>query len=594
MLDFIKTMFASAFGFALAVAFFFFMMFILIVFTSGDSEPVIRDNSVLHIKLSGPVADRMSDDPFALLFAPRDPASTTLEEFTSNLRKAAVDDKISGILLEIDYIGTSWPNLQQMRRQLLTFKESSGKFVYATTNDIGLNEQGYYIATVADSIFAPPFSIVQMDGFMLEGMFFADMFEKIGLKADVVHKGKYKSAGDSFVRTGFSEADREQLEAILAAFAEEFEAAVSARTGMGMGEVRDYINQMPQLDASFYYETGLIDAMFTHDELQELLKKRTGVEDNRRLQLVPNRRYAAVSERSAGLGRPAREAIAVIYADGPIMPEMGANPFGGETTINISNIRESLDKALRDRDVKAIVLRINSPGGAASTSDAIWHMVREASKEKPVIASMGAVAASGGYFIAMGADKIVAESTTITGSIGVIGMRISARDLFTDKLGITFDEIRVHDNANWISPTTEFNDVHRRAFENFVGTSYDAFVSRVAESRDKTFEEIHEVAQGRVWSGRDALEIGLIDAVGGLDDAIALAAEKVNLEKYSIKTLPVEKGFFELLAESSQVSVRNLLGSEIPYYDEISFIKFMAGHDRAETWAVMPYLISIK
>lgn len=594
MLDFIKNVLASIVGIFLAGFILFFFVFIIFVSTSKDPEPFYRDNSVISVKFSGTIAERASNDPFADLFSMPDPATATLENFEANLRKAAVDNKIQGVLMEIDFLATPWPILQQLRRSIINFREETGKFVYATTNDIGMNEQGFYLASAADSIFAPHNTMMMFDGFAIEGTFVKGLLDKIGVKADVIHRGKYKSAGDGFTRTGFSDADREQLTAIFNDIVDEFETAVSERTGMTMAEVRDFINAPPRINIEHYHEHGLIDALVQRDELEKRIKARIGQDDDRSLSLVPNRRYARVSERTAGLGRPARESIAVIYADGPIMPATSGGFGFGETTINADNFGEALEEAMKDNNVKAIVVRINSPGGAGSTSDVIWNMIREAAKEKPIIASMGGVAASGGYYIAMAANEIVAERTTITGSIGVIGMRYDASELLKDKMGLSFDEIRFHKNANWLNPTSPLTAEQRGAFEYFVESFYETFVNRVAESRNRTFDEIHAVAQGRVWSGEDALEIGLVDHVGGLDTAIERAAYLVNLENYSIKTLPREKTIFEAIAASSQVSMEQRFASRIPYYNELRFVESMVSVQRPNAWAIMPYFIEIK
>lgn len=595
MLDFIKNVLATVFGIFLSGFVLFFLMFIIIVSTSSDPEPFVRDNSILSVKLSGTIAERSSNDPFAELFSTPNPSSATLLNFEHNLRKAAVDDKIQGVLIEVDFLATPWPILQQLRRSLLNFREESGKFVYVTTNDIGFNEQGYYLATAADSIFAPQNTMMMFDGFAIEGTFLTGLLEKIGVKADVVHKGKYKSAGDPMTRKGFSDADREQLTAIFADIVDEFESAISQRTGMTMAEVRDFMNAPPRINIEYYYENGLIDALVQPNELENRIKIRLGVDNDRSLSLIPNRRYARVTDRTAGLGRPAREAIAVIYADGPIMPAMDGGGFGfGESTINADTFGEALDEAVNDNNVKAIVIRINSPGGAGSTSDLIWNMIREAAKEKPIIASMGGVAASGGYYIAMAANEIVAERTTITGSIGVIGMRYDASELLKDKMGLSFDEIRFHKNANWLNPTSPITPEQRMAFTYFIESFYDTFVNRVAESRNRTFDEIHAVAQGRVWSGEDALEIGLVDHLGGLDTALARAAYLANLEEYSIKVLPREKTLLETITSASQVSIEQRFASRIPYYNELRFVESMTSLQRPNAWAIMPYFIEIK
>ncbi len=598
MIDFIKQVFASALGFIIVCVLFFFFIFILIVSTSSDPEPSVKDQSVLHVKASGVIPERVSSDPFEQFFQPGGPASASLQNFDNNLKKAAVDDRIAGILLEVDFITTPWSTLQHMRRSMERFREESGKFIYATTNDLGFNEQGYYLATAADSIFSPSYALMQMDGFVIEGTFLRNMLDKIGVNATVIHKGDYKSAGDSFQRTNFSDADREQLTAIFEDFVDEFEQAISDRSGLSRAEVSEMLNQPPRLEVEYYAERGLIDAIVTPTELNERIKSRLGIDNDDDLNLVPNRRYARVTDRTAGLPRAPRESIAVIYSSGAIMPEIeGGSPFGGGSMITVSNFKRSLDRAVEDDNVKAIVVRIDSPGGSGTTSDVIWNMLREAAEKKPVVTSMGAVAASGGYYIGMAADAIVAERTTITGSIGVIGISFNAEELLQDKLGVDYDEIRFHEHANWLSPNKALTQDQLQAFEGYISRFYDVFVNRVAESRGMTYDEVHAVAQGRVWSGDDAYQIGLTDYVGGLDKAIEVAAEMAELEKFSIRELPRERTFFEqLTAGLSEVSVvQRLTGKDVPFKNELQMIQYMAtDQSRPQAWTIMPYMIEIK
>ncbi len=596
MLDFIKTVFASAIGFFLVIFLFFFLIFLLIVSTSSDPEPTVRSNSVLTLKASGNIPDRFPQNPFDQLFSTPGGSGFSLETLDNNLKKAAADERIAGILLEIDMLATPWSNLEHARRSLEQFREESGKFIYVTTNDIGFNEQGYYLATVADSIFAPPMTMMMMDGFVIEGTFLTGMLEKIGVSAEVVNRGAYKSAGDSFVRRSFSESDREQLELIYSRIIDEFETRVSERVGMTPDELKAMMDEPPVLSIDHYYELGFIDALISPTELNDRIKSRLGVNENRNLARISSRRYERVTERSAGFSRPARESIAVIYANGAIMPQVDDDFSGlfGETGISYQNFRRSLNAALNDSNVEAIVVRITSPGGAASTSDMIWQLIQDASEKKPIIASMGGVAASGGYYIAMAADEIFAEATTITGSIGVIGIAIDANELITDRLGIDIDEIRFNRNAGWLNPTQPLTDEHRLAYRTFIDSSYDEFVSRVAESRDAEFSAIDEVAQGRVWSGLDAYEAGLIDRVGGLDHAIARAAEIAELEDYSIRVFPREQTIFEIFSDTQNVSIRNIIARELPYATELDILERAFSGNYNGAWAIMPYNVSIK
>ncbi len=595
MLDFIKNALASLVGFILALFLIFMFFFVLIVATSGDSEPFIRDNSVLHIHLTANVGERDSSDPFEEIFAPQGPAFATLESLENNLRKAAVDDRIDGVLLEIDFLQTPWAHLQEMRRMIKSFKKESGKFVYATTNDIGMNEGGYYLATAADSIFAPPMTYLQLDGLRIQGVFFRNLLDKIGVEAYISNEGVYKTAGDPFIRDRFSDADREQLTAIMNDVAAELEEAIAERNNMSMAEVREILNNQPVLAIESYVEMGLVDELISFDNLKNRIKTQLEIDDDRSLSLVPNRRYSRVSNRTAGLDRAPSDQIAIIYMDGVILPSAGAEgPFDGDSGINARKFGRSLEAALDNDNVKAIVIRISSPGGAASTSDVIWEMIRDAREKKPVVASMGNVAASGGYYISMGAEKIFAERTTITGSIGVIGTRFTATDLLNDRIGLTFDEIQIHENAGWFDPSTELTPAQRTRFDRFISEAYEQFVNRVADSREMTYDEVHALAQGRVWSGEDAYEAGLTDAVGGLSDAVAAAAELAGIDRWAVTRYPRQQTLIESLTASSQVSARNMLGYSLPYQDEIEFLARSVSQNRPGAWAIMPYHIEIK
>lgn len=599
MIDFIKYVFASAIGFVLVFVLLFFFGFILVVATSGDPEPIVRDNSVLYVKVSGAVPERMAQDPLQEILGTGSRAAPSLENFEQNLQKAAVDSRIKGVLMEIDFVSTPWPILQQMRRAMQNFREESGKFLYATTNDIGFNEQGYYLATAADSIYSQPASLMQMTGFAVSQVFLEGALDKIGVEATVVRRGKYKSAGDGFQRQDYSEADEEQLRAIYDDIVEEFESAVAERSGMSRAELTEMLNQPPRLDIGYYAERGLLDGIMYMEELKAKIKDEIGLNDGLDLRMLANGSYAQVSASSAGLETPPGESVAVIYASGAIMPKMddGGLPFGQDDTINIQNMRESIDQAANDPSVKAIVLRINSPGGAASTSDAIWNMLRKASEQKPVITSMAGVAASGGYYIGMGGDEIVAERTTITGSIGVIGIQFNAQELLEEKMGMQYEEIKFHNNANWLNPAKPLSPVQRQAFEQFIDITYQDFLERVAQSRNMSVDEVHEVAQGRVWSGADAMEVGLVDAVGGLDDAISLAAERAGIENYSIRRLPRPKTFIEQLATAGQVQAARIFGPgiNVPHQRELQMVHYLLTEQkRPQAWAVMPHLLELK
>jgi protease-4 len=595
-MKFFKTLIAATLGTIIALLLIFFIALITISSTSQEPQPYVRSNSVLKISLSGSLPSQVPSNPLdKFLGQSNDKAS--LQTLKENLSKAEVHDNIKGIWLEIDFMSESWANLQEAHRLIKAFRDSSDKFVYASTNDIGYNEKGYYLATASDSIFSPPETFFEFDGFYNQVTFYEGALEKLGVQAEVIRHGKYKSAVEPFFRKELSQESEYQLTEVLNQVNSTFLGAVSEKTDRSVDELNNVINQPPHLTAKFGLEEQLIDSLLYKDELIQHIKTRVGIGEDGSLNTITNGRYAKVSSSSAGLDTPTTsDKIAVVYANGPIMPEISSSsPFGGQQMITSSFIEEQLDQIRGDENVKALVLRINSPGGSGSTSDVIWRMLQETKTDIPVIASMGGVAASGGYYIAMGADSIVAEPTTITGSIGVFATKFNSKQLMNDKLGITFDNVKTHEHADWLLATQELEPSEKKAFQQYVDGFYQTFIGKVAESRSMDVEKVDQLAQGRVWIGADAQENGLVDELGGLDKALQIAAQKADISEYSIDRYPKQKTFVELLMGSAATQAKALLGNQWFTTPEVERLQNQASIlQRRDALTLFPYDINIQ
>ncbi|MEX0684716.1 MAG: signal peptide peptidase SppA [Balneolales bacterium] len=590
-MSFFKNLLASMLGFFIA----FFLLFLIVMFVAisaqSETEPHIREGSVLNISLTGLIPERPAEDPFSELFMGK-PDASALSTLSENFNKAASDHRIDGIWLEINMLSTPWATLEEIHKAILDFKENSGKFVYASTDDMGFNEQGYYIATAADSIFSPPETMFLLDGFFIQTVFFKNMLDKVGVEPQVLESGAYKTAFESFTHSEYSMENAEQLQAIIDLTADEFLNAVSKKTGLSVAELNDIMNEAPRLTANFAFEAGLLDELIYRSETKDRVDQRVRSLGRSDVHHVKSSRYEKVTRRSAGIERAnGNEKIAIIHLDGVIMPQsLGPR----QATITAENFRSHIKEIREDENIKAIVLRINSPGGSASTSDVIWKMVREISQELPVIASMGPVAASGGYYISAAADTIIASANTITGSIGVISTRFNVQELMNDKLGITFDEVKTHNHANWMNPVGSLSEIEERAFKSFGDEFYEVFLNRVALGRNMGVEEVHLVAQGRVWTGYDALEHNLVDMLGGLDLALHTAAEKAGLAEYHIETFPKPKSVIELLTGSAQIQAMNLFNLDYPgkqAFEATQGLLMLNG--KPHVLALLPFEISV-
>lgn len=559
--------------------------------SASDSAPNVRSNTVLTINLSGSIPEVAVEDPFQQLMNPTMGVPVSVRTLRENLIKASADEKISGIWLKMGPVSSSWNHLYEVRNALIEFKES-GKFLYASTDDVGFNEQAYYLATAADSVFSPAQSFFEFDGFYMQPYFMKNMFDKLGLEVQVSRSGSFKSAAESYTRTDLSPENELQYRAILDGSTREFLFSVAQSTGKSMDDLNALLNQTPILSAVKAHEHGFIDALMYPDQIERHIKNRMALEEKDRLNTITHQRYARVSDAAAGVQKVStKDRIAVINAFGEIMPNV--LPFGDESLITATNFKRSLDRVVRDDNVKAIVIRIDSPGGSASTSDLLYHMIKEAAEKKPVIASMSSTAASGGYYMAMGADTVIASPFTVTGSIGVISMKYNFQELAEKKLGVTFDEVKSHQYADWLSFSRPFTDDEASKFLDFNLETYERFLEVVAGNRGMTRDQVHELAQGRVWTGTDAHENGLVDILGGYDEALRVAAEMAAIDNWDVVTYPAPRTFLERLSSNSQMMVTRVTNPAYELERLAHRLMFLSGAGQGQPVTRMPVEIRI-
>jgi len=555
---FLSTLAASIIGTLVALGILVLFGFLLITafVASADTTPSVQSNSVLTMELSGALPERVAPDPFAQALG--DGPRYGVHDVRDALEKAAADDRIEGVLLKARSVTPQWAALQEVRAALLEYKES-GKPLYAYTGEYYSNEAAYFLNSVADSVFAGPEGFFEFNGFTLQSTFFADMLEKVGVEPTVIRAGEFKSAGEAFTRSGFSEENEEQLRAIVDGQHTVFLNAVAESRGTTAEALQRIKEERPTFTARQALDRGLLDGLLFEDEVMDQMRTRLNIGENDELNTITLGRYARIPASDAGLERGSEGTIAVVYAQGQIVPGSEDSPFGGGMLAS-ADFTETMRDAREDDRVDAVVVRVNSPGGSASASDAILREIALTQEEKPVVISMGNVAASGGYWIATAANAIVADPLTITGSIGVFGLHLNTSELLSDRIGLTFDQVQTAPLADFLSPTDALTERERELFQTFVMETYAEFLEKVAEARGMTVEEVDAVAQGRVWTGADALEVGLVDELGGLSHAIDKAAGLVELEPgtFRIRELPRQKTFVEQLAAGFETQAQAL------------------------------------
>ncbi|MFO7923537.1 MAG: signal peptide peptidase SppA [Bacteroidales bacterium] len=557
MKSFFKFLLASVLGvlIGLMFVFFIFMGIIGVMISTADRAVDVKPNSVFHMKLDQPVVDRASKNPFDNFdFLTMQPTSRLgLDDILNNIEKAKKDDNIEGIFLEISMPQAGISTLGEIRDALADFRES-GKFILAYADSY--TQAAYYLASVADHLYLTPTGLVQWTGLRSEVLFFKGTLEKLGLEPQIIRHGKFKSAVEPFMYDEMSEESREQVMSYLGSIWQVLLEGVSDTRDIPAGSLDSIAGELLVRSAETAVEHGLVDELMYRDQVLLKLKELSGIDEDDDIRPVSISRYTKVPAEREFKGLP-REKIAIVFAEGVI----GIGE-GGELSIGSERISRAMRKARQDTTIKAIVFRVNSPGGSALASEVIWREVELAAREKPVIVSMGDVAASGGYYIAAPATKIVASPQTITGSIGVFGLLLDASGFLNDKLGITVDVAKTSEFADIGSFSRPMTPAERDILQEGVEDIYRVFTKRVADGREMDRERVDEIGQGRVWSGYDARELGLVDEFGGLKRAVEIAVEESGLETYRIVSLPALKDPLEELVKSLGGEVRMKLSGE--------------------------------
>lgn len=536
-MNFLRNLLAAILGTLIALGMLFFMFMIFIHLANVEEGVTVKNNSILELQFEDPINDYTGSneaDPFAGLFS----KAVGLDDILHAIAVAKNDDKIDGISLRSQFVMAGWSQTQAIREALRDFKES-GKFVYAYA-DLYM-QKDYFLASVADSVFLNPLGGMDFRGLSAEVLFFKDLQEKTGVKMEVIRHGKYKSAVEPYLANEMSDANRTQIKELLESLWGSVAGEIAGDRDIFIDDLNIIADTLGGRSPLFARQSGLIDDLLYADEYEAILKGANGLAEDQDIQYIDLSDYIkAAKKKSLNSGS---DRIAVIYAQGEILYGEGGPNYIGQGLIN-----EALIKAREDKKVKAVVLRVNSPGGSALTSDIIWREIELTKKEKPVVVSMGDVAASGGYYIAVGADKIFAEPTTITGSIGVFGTVPNISEL-AKNIGINAEQVATNTNATEYSLFEPMTPQFRGVVTEGIETVYQTFLSRVAEGRNISMTRADSLAQGRVWSGTDARKLGLIDELGGLDDAITAAAEMADISSYSIRKYPRYKSNFEMLME---------------------------------------------
>ncbi|MAP01359.1 MAG: signal peptide peptidase SppA [Flavobacteriales bacterium] len=599
MKPFWRTFWASSLS-TLAIGITLFLFFISIVIgiaSSFDSKPFkVDENAILHLKLDNPISEVSYAD-----FNPNSPGLLSkqfgLNDLKLGLQEAINDPNIKGILLNVDDLSAGMASIEEIRNSLLEFKEKSGKFIYSYSETY--SQSSYYLSSISDEVFLYPTGMLDFRGLGVELMFFKGAIDKLGIDMQIIRgsNNKFKSAVEPFIYKQMSEENREQVMTYLNSLWDNMLTNIKSSRNISIEQMNEIADSIFVRNAPSAVEYKLVDRLVYEDELHDFLKSKTETPDDDELNLVSFSKYCSSKSKLkkldfGELGKSGN--IAIVNAVGEIVSGNGErNQIGSE------KIAGAVKEARLNNDVKAIVLRVNSPGGSALASDVIWREIILAKEAKPVIVSMGDVAASGGYYISCAADWIFAQPNTITGSIGVFGMIPNVGPMMEEKLGITFDRAQTN-NHSVLSLTKGLSEKEKSIIQNEVDIIYNDFITKVADGRDGLkVEDVDAIGQGRVWSGTDAIRLGLVDELGGIDDAIFYAAEKAGIEKEEIKTLSLPSykedefmAIIELLDENEATIQTNQTKVYNQIKAQLDFLNNYKSADRIQ--ARLPFELIIK
>lgn len=584
-MKFLRNLLASILGTFIAFGIIFLLLLVSVAALTEAKQKTVKENSVLEISLAHKVKDYApkSSDPLNEILGIYD-HTLGLNEILNAIENAKYDDNIKGISISTAGVFAGMSQVETIRKKLEDFK-NSGKFINSYA-DI-YNQKAYYLSSVADSVYINPMGFIEFGGLSSELLFFKDLQDKTGVQMEVIRHGKYKSAVEPFLSNEMSSENREQISSLLNTVWNQILTDISNSRKITIAELSNIADNLLGRNAQLAVENMLVDAAIYLDEYEDRLKEAVGISLEKNLNLISLEDYI-----ESGKGRiitAATEKIAVIFAQGEIIYGKGNEDFIGQDLM-INTLR----KARKDSSVKAIVLRINSPGGSALASELIWREIELTKEVLPVIVSMGDVAASGGYYIACNADKIFTEPTSITGSIGVFGVLPNLNEL-ADKIGINAEQVKTNNSASY-SLFEPMSDAFRNVTQEGVGLVYETFLSRVSQGRNLTIQRVDSIAQGRVWSGTDAVKNGLADELGGLEDAIEYAAQLVELDSYRVRNYPDYKidlrdriNRFPLVKSKEDLLIEEFGEENYKVYNSIKQLSKIKGMQ-----ARLPFIMEIK
>ncbi|MBK0382407.1 signal peptide peptidase SppA [Pedobacter sp. SD-b] len=574
MKQFFKFVFASMLGVIIATVLLFVILIggVTAIVSSSNDTVEVKENTILHINLNVPIVERSTSSPLDNLdVGPFKGEKTVgLNDILKSIKNAKDDDQIKGIYLDVTYLVTGFATIEQIRDALIDFKKSK-KFIYAYSE---VYTQGaYYLASVADKVYLNPQGLLELKGFSSQITFYKGALDKLGIEAQVIKVGTYKSAVEPYILDKMSDANRLQTKALLGSLYDHFTSEISKSRNIPQDSIIAIADGLLSRSPEDAVKLKLVDALKYKDEVLDELKAKTETDKKDNLNTISVTDYAKTIKSSSS----AKDKIAVIYANGEIN-----GGEGDENSIGSEGISKALRKARLDDKIKAVVLRVNSPGGSSLASDVIWREVLLTKKAKPVIVSMGDYAASGGYYISCAADSIFAEPNTITGSIGVFAIIPNLKGFLNDKLGITFDGVKTGQFADLGNISRPLTSPEKMILQKEVNRTYADFTKRVSEGRHISQAYVDSIGQGRVWTGEQAIKIKLVDRIGHLEDAIKCAAKKAKLDDYKIVNYPeIKDGLFGLLDNSGDkiksYMVKQELGTSYQYYQKVKEISNMRG-----------------
>jgi protease IV len=569
MLNFLKNILATVLGIVISFFFIFFIALGIIAATVGGGETTeVKENSVLKISLNEPIIDREVNNPLNIdRLQGESERKAGLKDILNSIEKAKNDERIQGIYMNIEYPNASMATLEEIRNKLQEFKEETDKFIISYSEVY--SQKAYYISSVADEVYLNPEGVLELRGLAYQGMFFKGFLKKMEVEAQIIRHGKFKAAVEPFMLDKMSAANREQVNKFLSSIWSNFLKEIAEDRNLTLEELDNFAENLSIQQAQDAVQHQLADALLYKDQVLDTLRNRLNILAEGDIEVVGLSAYKNAVVKSKKYNK---DKIAVIYAYGEIR-----GGEGDDEIIGSERISRAIREAREDNKVKAIVLRVNSPGGSALASETILREAKLARDEKPLVVSMGDVAASGGYYIACHADTIVANPTTITGSIGVFGVLMNAKKLYNNKLGINIDTVKTSKYADMGSMYRALTTTERAIIQNSVEQVYDTFITHVSEGRSMSKEAVDAIGQGRVWTGTDALGLGLVDVLGGLEDAIEIAVNMADLENYRISSLPeqldpVQELIKEITGGAKAAILEDELGESYKFYKELNNI----------------------